>query len=201
MCSDPCRSPQPKPKHATMKLMTIYGESYSSPSNEKPPKSFLSEKKTSSMPNSAHFNTLISTPNIIVTDKIKYIEELNQEPQYQCVLPQLRCWRKSTFLRMLSANYNKTKKAMFNDMFEKLYIGQHLTNDHNFLPVLVRNFSSIWTLHLTIITWCAWHLSNFWKPMWCFGAILTHKNTSSRKYEMEVHKYIITTIALLEEWM
>lgn len=99
--------------------------------------------QTLCFPTSTHFDSLISTPNIIAADKTRFIAVLDTHPQYQYLFLRPRGWGKSTFLRTLATYYDKTKRETFENSFGELYIGKHPTRDRNSLLVLLLDFSNI----------------------------------------------------------
>jgi Predicted AAA-ATPase len=98
------------------------------------------------LPSHSHFHHLIEMPNIVPTDKMKYIEELDKVQQYQYMFLQPRRWGKSTFLQTLVKYYDKSKGKHFNSIFGDLYIGKHPTYTRSSLLVILFDFSTILTI-------------------------------------------------------
>jgi hypothetical protein len=100
------------------------------------------------LPGHSNFDHLIGTPNIIATDKTRFIEELDKAVEYQYMFFRPRRWGKTTFLQMLANYYDKTKKDQFDDTFGQLYIGKNPTQDRSSLLVLLFDFSTVTTSDL-----------------------------------------------------
>ncbi|PFH45780.1 hypothetical protein AMATHDRAFT_71098 [Amanita thiersii Skay4041] len=89
------------------------------------------------------FNNLTMIPNIIATDKTKYIELLDAKASYHYVFLRPQAWGKSTFLQTLEAYYDKRNEPYLNNIFGDLYIGKHPTPYRNTLLVLHFSFSML----------------------------------------------------------
>ena len=75
-------------------------------------------------------------------DKTRFIEALERQPPYLFLIRPRR-FGKSLFLAMLEAYYSIDYADRFEELFGKLYIGQHPTKWHNQYMVLRFNFSAI----------------------------------------------------------
>ena len=84
----------------------------------------------------------IITDNYYYVDKTRYIELLEQYPDYLFLLRPRR-FGKSLFLAMLETYYSIDYAERFDELFGTLYIGQHPTARHNRYMVLRFNFSEV----------------------------------------------------------
>lgn len=75
-------------------------------------------------------------------DKTRYIELIERQPPYLFLIRPRR-FGKSLFLAMLKAYYDIDYARQFDELFGKLYIGQHPTPRHNRYMVLRFNFSEV----------------------------------------------------------
>ena len=75
-------------------------------------------------------------------DKTRFIEALERQPPYLFLIRPRR-FGKSLFLAMLEAYYSIDYADRFEELFGKLYIGQHPTKWHNQYMVLRFNFSEV----------------------------------------------------------
>ena len=84
----------------------------------------------------------IITDNYYYVDKTRYIELLEQYPDYLFLLRPRR-FGKSLLLAMLETYYSIDYAERFDELFGTLYIGQHPTARHNRYMVLRFNFSEV----------------------------------------------------------
>ena len=71
------------------------------------------------------------------TDRIPKIEKTGK----QLLILRPRRFGKSLWLSTLENYYDLARADQFKDMFSRLYIGQHLTSEHNSYLILKLNFS------------------------------------------------------------
>ena len=84
----------------------------------------------------------IMRKNYYYVDKTRFIELIERQPPYLFLIRPRR-FGKSLFLAMLEAYYSIDYADRFEELFGKLYIGQHPTKWHNQYMVLRFNFSAI----------------------------------------------------------
>jgi len=81
---------------------------------------------------------------LLFIDKTKYIEILEQEPDYQFFIRPRR-FGKSLFVSMLENYYDINKQDNFDELFGDLYIGKNPTASKNSYLVLTLDFSGLVT--------------------------------------------------------
>jgi len=81
---------------------------------------------------------------LLFIDKTRYIEVLEQEPDYQFFIRPRR-FGKSLFISMLENYYDINKKDKFETLFGDLYIGKNPTPSKNSYLVLTLDFSGLVT--------------------------------------------------------
>ena len=75
-------------------------------------------------------------------DKTRFIEMIERQPPYLFLIRPNR-FGKSLFLAMLETYYSIDYAEEFEELFGKVYIGQHPTEEHNKCLVLRFNFSEV----------------------------------------------------------
>ena len=97
-------------------------------------------------------------------DKTRFIEALERQPPYLFLIRPRR-FGKSLFLAMLEAYYSIDYADRFEELFGKLYIGQHPTKWHNQYMVLRFNFSEVSskleTVERSFCEYCCMVMKNF----------------------------------------
>jgi hypothetical protein len=97
-------------------------------------------------------------------DKTRFIEALERQPPYLFLIRPRR-FGKSLFLAMLEAYYSIDYADRFEELFGKLYIGQHPTKWHNRYMVLRFNFSEVSskleTVERSFCEYCCMVMKNF----------------------------------------
>ena len=97
-------------------------------------------------------------------DKTRFIEAMERQPPYLFLIRPRR-FGKSLFLAMLEAYYSIDYADRFEELFGKLYIGQHPTKWHNQYMVLRFNFSEVSskleTVERSFCEYCCMVMKNF----------------------------------------
>ncbi len=75
-------------------------------------------------------------------DKTRFIKMIERQPPYLFLIRPSR-FGKSLFLAMLETYYSIDYAEEFEELFGKVYIGQHPTEEHNKYLVLRFNFSEV----------------------------------------------------------